>query len=256
MICSHGNVQDDTTRFIEPSTAKAWLFDHLRLSASDPVDIQVDAECEAIRVELEKAASNYGKEHFTEGVSKVFTSEQRKLKPTAKPKAKPAPIEAVPATTEDVSEAEPVKEVEESNMQEDSTIAPAGETKTDAELIDPETEGPAGEASTTAAVESVTTSEEAQEEAKVDTIDTDMVEKESNADQETPKDTTMESDEQTEEPRQASEETSTTAAPVSEQPEQIQEEQEEMEEETPAEPLPKRFSLYFVGNKYNPSNYW
>jgi capping protein alpha len=28
------------------------------------------------------------------------------------------------------------------------------------------------------------------------------------------------------------------------------------EEEAPVEPLAKKFSLYFVGNKYNPANYW
>lgn len=246
MICPSASVQDDQTRFIEPSTAKAWLFDHLRLSASDPLDIQVDTECETIRSELEKAAMSYGKEHFTEGVSKVFTSEQCKLKPQPKPKV--TATQAVP----DPDTSETPKDLDTAMHEESVTVEPT-ETKTDTELVDPETEAPAGDDSTTADIEEGTATGQPATGQKTDEIDTDMVGKEADAPSvETEKDTSMETDT----PVRDAAQTDGAAVKAPEASEQAADNQEEMEEELPAEPLPKRFSLYFVGNKYNPSNYW
>lgn len=246
MICPSGSVVDEQSRFIEPSTGKAWLFDHLRLTASDPLDIQVDTECERIRTELQKAASSYGKEHFTEGVSKVFTSEQRKLKPKPKPKIE-APETAPAAVT-----SEQPKDID-TEMQAEDQPAESSETKTDSELVDPETEAPAGEGSTAAAVDDGIISEQPLKEQKNDEIDTDMVAKADSTDEVEPrKDATMETDTPDEETTQASE----VAVTGLEASEQKADNQEETQEEVPAQPLPKRFSLYFVGNKYNPSNYW
>lgn len=264
MICPSGSVQDETNRFIEPSTAKAWLFDHLRLSASDAVDIQVDTECETIRTELERAASTYGSEHFSEGVSKVFTTEQRKLKPAPKPKAAAAsaPSEPTPSSQED-EQATMTETRDETAMQDDKAEAgtsAAQESKVDTELVDPETAPPADEdesATTEAAEPAVASSEVVGSEDKTEAIDTDMTS------------TEAETTERIEENAAASavvEEVTKVDASEAvnidepstapEAAEQVSEPVVEEEEEAPLDPLPKKFSLYFVGNKYNPSNYW
>lgn len=264
MICPSGSVQDETNRFIEPSTAKAWQFDHLRLSASDPVDIQVDTECETIRTELEKAASTYGSEHFSEGVSKVFTTEQRKLKPAPKPKAAAASALSEPTSSSQEHVQPTVTETQdETAMQEDKAEAgtsAAQASKVDTELVDPETAPPADEdesATTDAAEPAVASGEVVGSGDKTETIDADMTSTEADATQKIEGNaatsevveevTTADASEEvsTEEPSTATETTEQVSEPVVEE-----------EEETPLEPLPKKFSLYFVGNKYNPSNYW
>lgn len=254
MICPSGSVQEVSNRFIEPSTAKAWLFDHLRLSASEPLDVQMDTDCEAIRVELEKAASSYGKEHFTEGVSKVFTSEQRTLKSIAEPKDKTAETDSVPATAEFVAETLQGSKDIESEMPEDSRLAESSHTGTDTELVDPETEAPAGEGATTDVVEDAIASGERAEVDQPDVIDTDMVANVEGTGNRAGQDTGLEDDMSARDTLQSGGNVASTPVQSSEESEPIVE--DEATSTVPAEPLPKRFSLYFVGNKYNPANYW
>lgn len=261
MVCSSGSVLDETNRFIEPSTAKAWLFDHLRLTASDPVDIQVDADCEAIRADLEKAASRYGQEHFTEGVSKVFTSEQRMLKPKAKPK-KQSPSAATAATSskEEVEKKpEAPAQTADTDMQDDTNAGlPSEESKIDTELVDPETAPPTDEGMTTDAAEPVEPTSENDAQDKDETIDTDMAEEKAADAGEPSQDSTLEAEKTAEDLQQEGGETSANTDSVSEPRATAQPEEQdaEVEEESTVEPLARKFSLYFVGNKYNPSNYW
>jgi hypothetical protein len=224
LVCEAGRAQDtgNTSRFIEPDSATSWSFDHLRLVGSDPIPVNIDSACETIRKELSEAALKYGQEFFSEGVSKVFTTQQTKL-------VKPKQAADVPVR-EDETEAEEVKK-------EDEEMAAAAGAEVAEEVgetaqVSSEEVPPVAEAQATAAAES----QEDSEMTSAPTPAADQGEDMAEADQA-----------ETAEP---------SNEPVAATTEPKAEETKEEEIEEIQEPLQKKFSLYFVGNKYNPSNYW
>ena len=211
LICEAGRVPEASNRFIEPSSAKSWIFDHLRLSASEPIDILVNQDCEAIRKELEKVAQIYGNEHFSEGVSKVFTTEQTRLKG--------------PDTDNEVGLDPDVMPAE--NQKSLGTTEEAGVLKED--II--ETLPDAGEKLEPVSSETFSNT------------DLEIVEQ-------AQKETTL---------AEARQDNEMTSEPIPERGDDIEQEEIpslDQKAEVQAESPSNKFSLYFVGNKYNPSNYW
>lgn len=278
LICEAGSIPSSTsTRYIDPSTSLAWLFDHLRLAASDPKEVIVDSACEEIRKQLQDEAQRYAKEHFSEGVSKVFTTEQKRLKPDPKPKkARPEAATATVADTEETIEQAAKENVENPVLEE----TPAKlDTQTKDDVMTASTGEPAvsiAEGDSSSARQADGTGTEDSEMASTAatpapeisgggndaTMDTET-ETETNVDLAATAGTSGAADEPVAQEdagtvqvqqvalAERTDGTDDTAAVA----DAASEEQEE-EEETPTEPLAKKFAFYFVGNKYNPSNYW
>jgi len=300
LICETGRVPSEESRFIDPTTSTSYTFDHLRLTASDPVPVYVDDECEAFRAELEKAAGAYEKEHFAgttnageaakNGVSKVFTVEQTTLNRAPKAKAQQVQTEAAkegietPASPveKEESKEDPSKELDQPEKQIISESVPRvvkspdnakdddGPTTPGTQINESETvimntsegvhvpfkgEGQSpgcSEAKPKQETEVIAKLVEDFEEGKKDephAVAEDVaegqdVEMTSASTAATP----AAQDPDDEDAQMVSE-----AAGDAQRPVQAEEEQEL--EATPG-PLAKKFALYFVGNKYNPSNYW
>jgi capping protein alpha len=257
---SEGGSSSSESRYIDPKTNKAWLFDHLRLSASEPRDILIDEECEAIRKELEKAAEAYGKEHFSEGVSKVFTTEQKRLKPLPK-SAKTTSVAPVQTVDGSVTEVEEAAVDNVANPVLEDTPAKV-DSENDASMTD------AGVNDATSGDPAVEIGDEEVDAPKAagtsETTDSEMTSAATPA-PEVAEDSTMETNDEITSAPAPIEEAGSVQVQELAQPEKPEdsggsahpaEAAEIEEEEAPVEPLAKKFSLYFVGNKYNPANYW
>lgn len=74
MICPAAKVgADDESRFLDPNSSQTFVFDHLRLSATDVEPFVAPADpIEMIRSQLDEEAEKYVKEHFQGGVWSVF----------------------------------------------------------------------------------------------------------------------------------------------------------------------------------------
>jgi len=232
LVCEAGHAQDDvsssgntTSRFIEPNSGTSWSFDHLRLTGSDPVPVHIDTACEVIRKELEEAARRYGQEFFAEGVSKVFTTYQTRL-------VKPKQAHQTQAPIQEEGEKDVVKEDQEMTQEE-----PAAHEETE---IVVQTAQRSSEEVPPLAEEQATAPAETQEDSEMTSAPTPAVDQGEDIIEDVQADTV----------------TAAAEAPAAVEPEVKAEETKEEEVEEVHEPLQKKFSLYFVGNKYNPSNYW
>ncbi|KAL5501674.1 CAP1 [Sanghuangporus vaninii] len=77
IISEAGRVKDAPEgefRFLDPRSKTTFIFDHLRLEASNPQPYAADEESEAFRSALENATTNYLANHFVEGVTSVFSN--------------------------------------------------------------------------------------------------------------------------------------------------------------------------------------
>ncbi|TDL17849.1 F-actin capping protein, alpha subunit [Rickenella mellea] len=61
-------------RFFDPRSKSTFVFDHLRLEASDPQPHEVDMDAESYRSSLESSTLAYLAAHFEEGVASVFST--------------------------------------------------------------------------------------------------------------------------------------------------------------------------------------
>lgn len=130
--------------------------------------MHVDSDCEVYRKELESVCETYAKEHYTEGVAKVFTKGQTHLnvpEPPAEAKAseEEAVVEKAPETSDEadavVPAASPVMEMEAAAVEpaaEPSAEDASGdsqmtseETPVEKEIIGAAVEGESAKAVTT-----------------------------------------------------------------------------------------------------------
>lgn len=235
LICQAGKTTDSPERFIEPRGAKSWVFDHLRLTASDPIDLEVDSACETTRTALEQAAQSYAKEHLTEGVSKVFTTHQTRLKKPKPVKQAPEVHAAEPVSATQKAAAESAEDAEAIIENDQAAVSSAPPVVSEASSSD--SAGPPSQVAEIGGAESI---------VATDDVDMHTANTPSAVEAET-----IEAEEGVEIPAVSAEKEAATTAPAPQMQEIEQEEQEELKD-----PLPLHFSLYFVGNKYNPSNYW
>lgn len=292
LICKTGRVPSEPSRFIDPTTSTSYHFDHLRLTATDPVPVHVDEGCEAIRIELEKAAEGYDKEHFAgttntgepakNGASKVFTVEQTTLK---RPPATEPEDDQQPAVVNDDAAA---KSIEDPEPQIISENVPQVVGTKDAEDGQETAGGSAGSAEVDeSSTVVINTGEGVQQPFNGETGGTQETEQvakivedfqEGTGDGAAP-DAANEGAEKGEvhDTEMASVSAAATPAPdqeghdTEEEPSAMQTDgdvpageqnaseamaQQEGQEEPVPTPLEKKFALFFVGNKYNPSNYW
>jgi len=76
IVSEAGRIQSDgdEERFLDPRSKTTFVFDHLRLEASDPQPYEVDEEAETFRSALEAATITYLADHFLGGVTTVFAT--------------------------------------------------------------------------------------------------------------------------------------------------------------------------------------
>ncbi|KAH7097857.1 F-actin capping protein, alpha subunit [Auriculariales sp. MPI-PUGE-AT-0066] len=72
IISQAGQLPGDNPRFVDPRSKTSFVFDHLRLEATDPQPYEPDADAEPFREALERALLAYVSDHFHEGVASVF----------------------------------------------------------------------------------------------------------------------------------------------------------------------------------------
>ena len=243
MICQAGQVPEGNGRYIEPHSATSWKFDHLNLTASDPEDLEVDEECETIRKELQAAAQRYESEHLADGVSKVFTTHQTRAKRQA-PET-PIATASVPAVTEgddmeteivgtdDKTIVEKIVDTAESLIGGKSTSESKaqGATETADQIAGQDAEMAVAPSPAAATDEEDASTVKASQESDDSAVERSQTSSASDI----TADATSTAD-----PDMAATVSVSQAVP----------------EESPSEPFTRHFSLYFVGNKYNPSNFW
>ncbi|KAI5119207.1 hypothetical protein M0805_004462 [Coniferiporia weirii] len=66
--------EGDQQRFLDPRSKTTFVFDHLRLEASDPQPYEVDERSESLRSALEAATTDYLSNHFPDGVTTVLST--------------------------------------------------------------------------------------------------------------------------------------------------------------------------------------
>ncbi|GAA5830069.1 hypothetical protein JCM11251_006863 [Rhodosporidiobolus azoricus] len=213
-------------RHIDPRGQRTVLVDHMKVTASSPSPLPVDPETEPLRSSFEKLLDAYVSNHYSDGVAAVYALED--------PAYPPEPEPEVEAEAESAS----VPPVATEEAKEDKVEEGTGETGAIAEDVEGSKEDVADAAAETAeqAAEALPIDEgekvqgEAPEVAEEDKMDIGTPTPAEEAGERIGKD--------------AQEEEEVAApAPVKEKPQ--------------PKPRPSRlFGLYFVGNKYNPSNYW
>ncbi|KAI9313090.1 F-actin-capping protein subunit alpha [Dichotomocladium elegans] len=71
IVSSHGKVGED--RYLDPRSKQTFKFDHMRLTASDFEDYEIQNEsAEELRSAIETEALKYVEDHYPEGVCTVF----------------------------------------------------------------------------------------------------------------------------------------------------------------------------------------
>ncbi|KAF8574893.1 F-actin capping protein, alpha subunit [Ramaria rubella] len=78
IISEAGRVESEDERFRDPRSKTTFVFDHLRLEASDSQPYEPDDAAEPFRAALEAAAIAYISDHFPEGVATVFAKSASK----------------------------------------------------------------------------------------------------------------------------------------------------------------------------------
>ncbi|EJC97914.1 F-actin capping protein, alpha subunit [Fomitiporia mediterranea MF3/22] len=68
------DVPEGESRFLDPRSKTTFIFDHLRLEASDPQPFAADESSEEFRSALETATTTYLANHFVDGVTTVFST--------------------------------------------------------------------------------------------------------------------------------------------------------------------------------------
>lgn len=240
MICQAGQVPEGKGRYIEPHSATSWKFDHLNLSASDPEDLEIDEECEVIRKELQAAAQRYESEHLADGVSKVFTTHQTRAKRRAVEAPIPTGTEAVASEGDDM-EAETVGPNDKTIVEK---IVDTAESLIGGDSASELNAGDATEPADQTASQDAEMAVAPSPAAATDEEDASPV-KESHESAVEMGQTSSASDISTDATATADSDTPASAVAPQAVPEEL-----------PSEPVAKHFSLYFVGNKYNPSNFW
>ncbi|BGO95842.1 hypothetical protein NBRC10512_001683 [Rhodotorula toruloides] len=223
--------EEGTERHVQLREGKEFVFDHLKglASSASPHTSPFDSETSTLRTSLDKLLSSYVANHYASGVAAVYT-----LPDPAYPPPEPA---AAPTSEEKAAEPEGTGETGsiaqdvEGGKEEVADVA--ADTAEEVEKALPEegveTVGGEGAAPTgTSAEEAEAKEAEAEEKGKsAEAVEDDKM------DVGTP---------------------ATAPAEVEEEPPAST--TEDAAPELP-QPRPSRlFGLYFVGNKYNPSNYW
>ncbi|BGP35589.1 F-actin-capping protein subunit alpha [Rhodotorula toruloides] len=223
------NEAEGMERHVEPREGKEFVFDHLKgLASSASLHTSpFDEETSTLRTSVDKLLSSYVSNHYASGVAAVYT-----LPDPAYPPPEPAPA-APPSTEETTTEPEGTGETGsiaqdvEGGKEEVADVA--ADTAAEVEKALPgegvETVGGEGTAPTGTSVEEAEAAEKAESTVEVG--------EEDKMDVGTPAAATA-----------AAEEEEAPSAAEAAVPE-------------PPQPRPSRlFGLYFVGNKYNPNNYW
>ncbi|PAV17001.1 F-actin capping alpha subunit [Pyrrhoderma noxium] len=74
------NSTGEDSRFLDPRSKTTFIFDHLRLEASDPQPYDANEKSETLRKELDASTINYLSNHFLDGVTSVFSSAESSSK--------------------------------------------------------------------------------------------------------------------------------------------------------------------------------
>ncbi|GAA6013413.1 hypothetical protein JCM10207_008835 [Rhodosporidiobolus poonsookiae] len=214
-------------RHVDPRGQRSFVFDHMKVSASSPAPLPVDADTETLRSSIDTLLSSYVTNHYSECASAVYALEDPAYPPS--PSLAPEPeTEVEPAAEHGAGETGSLAQDVEGG--EEQVADSAAETAEAAEEALPSDEGETAQGSA-GEVETGEEKEEEEEEGEDDKMDV-----------------------------------GTPAAPA--EGEEVAEQKEEAAlapaaavEEPKPKPEPKArpsrlFGLYFVGNKYNPSNYW
>ncbi|KAI9104461.1 F-actin-capping protein subunit alpha [Phlyctochytrium arcticum] len=62
----------DESRYLDPRASQVFAVDHIRLTSSDPQDVERNQDSEDHRAALDDAASKYIAEHYPDGVATVY----------------------------------------------------------------------------------------------------------------------------------------------------------------------------------------
>ncbi|BGP20263.1 hypothetical protein JCM10213_003071 [Rhodosporidiobolus nylandii] len=226
--------EDGTERHVDPRGQRSFEVDHMKVSTTFLLPLPVDAETESLRSSLDKLFDAYVQNHYSDAVSAVYALEDPAYPPEPATEPAAAPVEAeAEAAEHGIGQTGSLAEDVEGSKED--VADSAADTAEAAESAVPADEGETAQGSTAAAAEASETRAEGEGEGE------DKME------------------------------VSTPApAPAAEQLEEEAEAEKKVEEpEAAVEPTPaveekkeprarpsRLFGLYFVGNKYNPANYW